>query len=48
MIFPNHCQTKAPICMQMTPVSSTNMKTLKKLKMFKIGVFIIMPVVHRE
>ena len=29
-----HYQTQAPICMHMTPVSSTNMRTLKKLKMF--------------
>ena len=30
MIFPNHYQTHTPVCMQMTPVSSTSMRTLKK------------------
>ena len=32
MIFPNHYQTQAPMTpdMQMTPVFSTNMRTLKK------------------
>ena len=29
MIFLNHRQQMAPICMQMTPVFSTNMRTLK-------------------
>ena len=32
MIFPNHYQTQGPICMQMTPVSSTNMRMLKKIE----------------
>ena len=32
--LPNYYRTQAPICMQITPVSSTNMRTLKKLKMF--------------
>ena len=31
MIFPNHYLTQALICTQITPVSSTNMRTLKKL-----------------
>ena len=35
MIFLNHRQQMAPICMQMTPVFSTNMRTLKNLKYFK-------------
>ena len=30
MIFPNHYQMEAPTCNLMTPVSSTNMRTLKK------------------
>ena len=34
MIFPNYYQTQAPIYMQMTPVFTTNMRPLKKLKMF--------------
>ena len=29
MIFPNHCQTLAPICIQMTPVFSINRSTLE-------------------
>ena len=29
MTFLNHYQTQAPICMQMTPAFSTNMRTLK-------------------
>ena len=32
MIFPNHYRTQAPICMQMSPVSSTNMRMLKKIE----------------
>ena len=32
MIFPNHYQMQAPIYMRMTPVSSTNMRTLKNWK----------------
>ena len=27
-----YCQAQAPICMQMTPVSSTNLRTLKKIE----------------
>ena len=30
MIFPNHYQMQAPICMQVKHVSSTNMRTLNK------------------
>ena len=33
-IFPNHYQTQAPISIQMTPVFSTIMRALKKLKIF--------------
>ena len=32
--LPQSYQTQAPVCMQMTPVSSTNMRALKKSKMF--------------
>ena len=32
MTFLNHYQTQAPICMQMTPAFSTNMRTLKKIE----------------
>ena len=31
---PNNYRTQAPICMQMTPVFSTNMKALTKSKIF--------------
>ena len=31
---PNHYRMQAPICMQMTPVSSTKLRRFKKLKMF--------------
>ena len=31
MILLNHYQTQAPVCMQMTPVSSANMRSLAKL-----------------
>ena len=39
MIFPNPYQMQAAICMQMTPIFSTNMGTTKKIEVVLIKEF---------